>query len=56
MNPLKEYAKRYFRHFIKSVPPGIKTGSTLRIGMVFFNKEGKRSDIKHVVTVHKDEL
>jgi len=55
MSPLKEYAKGYFRSMLK-YENGFKFGDTLKMGFIFYDKDGNRSEIKGLTTVHKDEL
>jgi hypothetical protein len=53
---MKEWAKGYFRQLIKSVPDTMGVGDTLKIGMIFYDKNGKASEIMPVAEVHRDEL
>ena len=53
---MKEWAKGYFRQLIKCVPDTMGVGDTLRIGMIFYDKDGKASEIKPVAEVHRNEL
>jgi len=53
---MKEWAKGYFRQVIKCVPPTMGVGDTLKIGMIFYDKDGKPSEIKPVAEVHRSEL
>ena len=55
-NPLKEYAAGYFRALLKQAPINIKFGDTLKMGMIFYDKDGNPSEIHGLTTVHKDEL
>ena len=56
--PLKEYGKRYFKAFLKAVShnEGIRPGDTLKMGMIFYDKNGNPSKILGITTIHKDEL
>ena len=53
---MKEWAKGYFRQLIKCVPDTIGVGDTLKVGMIFYDKNGKASKIHGLVEVHKSEL
>ncbi len=54
---MRNYAKCYFRTLIKWLSNGnLKPGDTLRMGMIFYDKNGKPSDVKEIVEIHKDEL
>ncbi len=53
---MKEWGKNYFRNLIKAVPSTMGVGDTLKIGMIFYDKDGKASEIKPVVEVHRNEL
>ena len=53
---MKEYAKNYFRELIKCVPDTMGVGNTLKIGMIFYDKNGKASEIHPVAEVHRSEL
>ena len=53
---MKEWAKEYFRNLIKCVPSTIGLGDVLKIGIIFYNKNNKPSEIYPLVEVHKNEL
>jgi hypothetical protein len=53
---MKEWAKGYFRNLIKCVPPNMGLGDTLKIGMIFYDRNGKPSEIHSLAEVHKNEL
>jgi len=53
---MKEWAKEYFRQLIKCTSPALGVGDTLKIGMIFYDKNGKASEIKPVAEIHRNEL
>lgn len=53
---LQEFAKDQFRELIKNTPENFKLGNELKLGIMYYDSEGKPLKTIDICTVNKDEL